>query len=266
MCALALCGALSAAAQTSIPIVVKLQKQEITAGPYARYAQKYLGVAAPLADKVLHEVEEVNFLETKQLMTEPSVREASVQSTHMSPEKGFPRLTIDRTSSAIMSLEESARQAAEKIFALRRTRLELISGEVGENVFGGGLHAALCEIRRLEEDYLSLFLGRQTITKITKEFTVSPEKNNLNYVICRFSETAGVLPNDSADGTPMMLQLRPLVDVSTQPLDFQARPPRNAVLKIVPAEVRCGVVLDGFELASKVIEIQQLGRATYVAR
>lgn len=266
MCALALCMALSAAAQTTIPIVVEIQKQEIEAGPYARYAQKYLGVAAPLADKVLHEVKAANIMDFSEIAEEMVIPAYDIQYTHMNPENGFPRLTIDRTSMAIFSLEESARQAAEKIFSLRRTRLELISGEVGENVFGGGLRAALDEISRLEEDYLSLFLGRQKSTKIVKKIVVTPEKTKLSYQLFRISETAGVLPDDSTDGTAVMLQLSPTADLTLQPSGYASRPPKNAVPKMVPAEMRCVVEFGGVELASKVIEIQQFGRVTYVAR
>jgi hypothetical protein len=39
----------------------------------------------------------------------------------------------------VQTTEEQAAATAEMIFSLRKHRLDLITGEAGENVFGGGL-------------------------------------------------------------------------------------------------------------------------------
>ena len=64
------------------------------------------------------------------------------------------RLQADKNDMAVLALEDAAREAANTIFSLRRHRIELITGEAGENVFGEGLKAALAEIERLEQSYL----------------------------------------------------------------------------------------------------------------
>ena len=63
------------------------------------------------------------------------------------------------------------------IFSLRRHRLDLVTGEAGENVFGGGLKAALDEISRLEQEYLALFLGKQYRQTVAREYNALPSKD-----------------------------------------------------------------------------------------
>ncbi len=265
-------AALPTAAQTpqnnaermTIYIDIAIERQEIIAGPYARYAQKYLGVAAPLADKILNEVTSVKITDISDM---PIIHGyvSSDRTLHMDPPKGFPRLTVDKTSAAALSLEESARLAAEKIFEIRRSRFDLITGEVGENVFGGGLSAALSELRGLEEEYLSLFLGKQTFSTDFKQYRVTPVKDKSTYIVCRFSEIDGLLPADDLSGVPMVLELRPTDDSAAIQIPVvQVKPSARAVATLIPADMRCRIILDGVELASEEFTIPQLGETVYL--
>lgn len=42
--------------RTTLKVIVVVEKESIRKGPYARYAQKYLGVMAPLADKDIYTI------------------------------------------------------------------------------------------------------------------------------------------------------------------------------------------------------------------
>jgi hypothetical protein len=252
--------------RTTLYIDVTIEHREVVAGPYARYAQKFLGVAAPLADKVSHEVTSVKILDTNNM---PYLKEeyANNTPTHMNPSSGFPRLTVDRTSAIAQSLEESARAAANTIFTIRKSRLDLITGEVGENVFGGGLKSALQEIGRLEEEHLSLFLGRQTVRTEVRQFRIAPVRSRLNYTVCRFSRIDGLLAEDDLSGEPMVLELIPIEDsVSTEGLDIQLKPSSKTIMYTIPADVRCRIILDGMELTSEVLPVRQLGETVYITR
>lgn len=65
------------------------------------------------------------------------------------------------------------------IYMLRKKRMELVTGDAGEHVFGEGLKAALDELNRLEEEYLALFLGKQFRQKIVREYDVIPEREKI---------------------------------------------------------------------------------------
>jgi hypothetical protein len=250
--------------QLSLYVTVGTKQVTTTAGPYARYAQKYLGVAAPLTDKVLNEVVFAKINDVSNLQVEHEAVESG-RISHMNPPDGFPRLTVDKSSAAALSLEESARMAAEKIFEIRRSRFDLITGEVGENVFGGGLEAALSELSRLEEEYLSLFLGKQSVRTDLKQYRVTPAKGRSTYIVCRFSESGGLLPTDDLSGEPVVLELRPTdEDAASQSAVNQGKPNSRAVATLVPAQMRCRVILDGVELASEEFSIPQLGETVYL--
>ncbi len=251
--------------QTTLHITIAVGRQEIVAGPYARYAQKYLGTAAPLSDKVLHEVTSVNIAEINNIQTPAVATATTTTPTHMSPEKGFPRLTVDKTSAATVSLEESARLAAEKIFEIRKSRLDLITGELGENVFGGGLSAALDELSRLEEEYLSLFLGRQTTSSDVRQYRITPTKTRPTYTVCRFSETDGLLPQDDMSGMPVVLELKPTSGTfTTEVIVPQSKPNPRAIPQLIPADILCRIIFDGVELTSEIFSIPQMGETIYV--
>lgn len=250
--------------KTTLRVDVAFERTELIAGPYARYSQKYLGVVAPLADKVTHSVTSVAILETDgaSRVAEPAAaREKSL--SHMSPERGFPRLTLDKSSAIAEGAEESARLAAQKIFDIRRSRFDLITGNVGENVFGGGLAAAIDELSRLEEEYLSLFFGKQTSRTGMDSYRVTPDADRLTYTVCRFSEAAGLLAPDDLSGEPLVLDLK---DTAPAPAAPAAKPNSRAVAVTLPAMMECRAVLGGAVLDYELIEIAQLGRTIYVAQ
>ena len=164
--------------RTSIGVDIVVERDATVCGPYARYAQKYLGVRAPLTDKTVWSVASasLSLLDAQEALGGGRSPEAGPQRrvvSHTDAEEEFVRLQPDRTSAAAVAPEEAARQAAATIFALRRHRMELITGEAGEHVFGEGLRAALDEIDRLEQRYLELFLGKRTVTVETRRYVVA---------------------------------------------------------------------------------------------
>ena len=152
--------------RTVLAVDVTAERDVTLSGPYARYAQKFLGVRAPLTDKMSWAVTgaSVALLDPKACLDAPAPAQPSrTVMSHATSEDEFSRLQADKNDMAVLALEDAAREAANTIFSLRRHRIELITGEAGENVFGEGLKAALAEIERLEQSYLELFLGKRVV-------------------------------------------------------------------------------------------------------
>lgn len=246
--------------QTTLYVDITAEQQDIIAGPYARYAQKYLGVSAPLADKVLYEIKSANISDSREKRTvaEP----ASGLVSHMKPERGFPKLPVDRTSNSQLSLEDNARLAADKIFQIRKSRYELITGEAGENVFGAGLSNALDELNRMEEEYLSLFLGKQVNSTVVKQYKVTPAAGKHTYIVCRFSNVDGLLPDDDLSGQPVVLEAKALNTISTDGLNVQTKPTKAAFR--VADDTMCRIIFNSAEIASATIPVYQFGRTIYL--
>ena len=149
------------------------------------------------------------------------------------------------------------------IFSLRRHRIELITGEAGENVFGEGLKAALAEIERLEQSYLELFLGKRVVTTETRRYVVYPQSDKKQYIVCRFSAAAGLLPESDLSGDMVLLQIEPSGNTATA-VEASAKESNTVTCRVADPSV-CTVIAGGREYARAVLPLFEFGRTINVA-
>jgi hypothetical protein len=262
---------------TVIEIRATAVHERFTAGPYARYAQKYLGLEAPVTDsetcflksialqslleadashmyalEIKDKKAAANFLHFSASglivsldWQEPSplhFRFATAPSGHfpdrgtetnlekdrvtlyktVKTEEGFEKVPVQQNQLVEKNPERQAEAAANFIFNLRKKRVDMITGELEWALSGDGLQAALKEIARLEEEYLSLFLGKTTSDTQSAVFYVTPTASQPKqlYVAFRFSDTQGLLPASNVAGRPISLEL--VSEKSAAPLPAQA--------------------------------------------
>ena len=196
-----------AEASSTLAVDVVVEHEVFTPGIYARYAQKMLGTRASLVERDEYRVVDasVALMEDNSYMRcgaeMPRVGDTQVVEEQM--------LQIDRISSGERSTEAAAREAAEQILSLRRTRLDLITGEFGEGVFGAGLQSALEEISRLEREYLELFYGKRSITTLAERFILPVNSEQPSTVITRFSAESGIVAKDDLSGDIILVKITP---------------------------------------------------------
>jgi hypothetical protein len=120
----------------------------------------------------------------------------------------FARVPRKETEVVKKNKQEKAREAANFIFMIREKRFELVSGMGDYYPEGEALKAAVDEMNRLEDNYLSLFTGKHKSD--TLEFTIqwTPKNNDLAEpkMLFRFSENLGVLKADQNKGTPIWIE------------------------------------------------------------
>ena len=252
--------------RTVLAVDVTVEKDVTLSGPYARYAQKFLGVRAPLTDKTGWAVTgaAVALLDAKACLDAPAPAEPSRRiMTHAAAEDEFARLQADKNDMTVLALEDAAREAANTIFSLRKHRLELITGEAGENVFGEGLKSALAEIERLEQSYLELFLGKRIVTTETRRYVVYPQADKKQYIVCRFSPAAGLLPESDLSGDMVLLQIE-LSGNTSNALEASAKETNVVVCRVADPSV-CTVIAGGREYARAVLPLFEFGRTINVA-
>lgn len=196
---------------TTLSVSITTQKESVRPGPYARFAQKYLGVIAPLTDKDTYTIKlaTIEGIESGSVAIAPKPENSTTIQNHIFSDSSFTKVPIDKMLVADKSAEESALNAANTIYLLRKRRIELVTGEQGENVFGAGLQSALREIDRLEQEYMSLFMGKISTQTYTTTINITPDGTKNNYLVARFSEKAGVVASDDLSGRPLMLDLKP---------------------------------------------------------
>lgn len=251
---------------TVLAVDVTAERDVTLVGPYARYAQKFLGIRAPLNDKTVYAFRDasvglLNGDEYLQAATPGADAQRVLSHTVATDE--FARIQPDKTDMLIPSLEDAAREAANTIYSLRKHRQELITGEAGENVFGEGLESALAEIARLEQEYLELFLGKRIVTTQTRRYVVYPKSDKKQHIVCRFSSADGLLPEHDLLGEMVLLQIEPS-GFAPAPAAASVKD-RNVVRCRVAAMATCTVTCGTSEYARTVLPIFEFGRTVNVA-
>lgn len=208
--------------QTNVHVTLTVKREQIAKGPYAKYAQQYLGIAAPLNDKTTYTI-----LGAELSWSDRTVPAKAAPLAEIAPSADsginkplFSDVSLDpivytaasgldgtRTSVKEKSLDKMAADAADAIFTLRRRRFDLVTGEFGENVFGAGLPAAIEEMARIEDNYLSLFTGKKSTYIYSITVDITPTADLGNTVVCRFSETGGIVDRSDLSGEPVMLNM-----------------------------------------------------------
>lgn len=196
-----------AEATTTLAIDVVVEHEVFTPGVYARYAQKLLGTRASLVERNEYRIVDADVA----VIEDPTHYVYDGDKLYDAPavySRELP-LPINRMTSVEQSLDVAAKEAAEQIFALRRTRIELISGEFGDGVFGGGLESALKEIERLERLYLELFYGVRSVETMSERFYLPVTKSQPATVVARFNPEKGLVANDDLTGDIILVTIIP---------------------------------------------------------
>ncbi|MCL2728015.1 MAG: DUF4831 family protein [Bacteroidales bacterium] len=260
---------------TTLNIQVEAEREVFTAGPYARFAQKYLGLEARQEDQVLYRIAQVEvrpYLEADPAHTYmvnlTGVKSPVVNFSHFSAQglivlsdshmgkeekmrftsyarveftdkgtssnltqeqitlyraeqgvSGVNRVAVPQNQTVAKSVERRAEEAAALIFQLRSKRVDIITGDTDATFSGAALGDAVKEMARIEEEYLSLFLGKSVYSIQTMQFDVQPVSSQARqtYIAFRLSDTEGLMSASNVGGRPIVLELKADFDQSQVP-------------------------------------------------
>lgn len=120
-----------------------------------------------------------------------------------------------------MTVEEEAREAADRLMELREGRHMILTGET--NIFPQD-GAALDEINRLEREYTALFAGKSWSELKHFRFWVTPDLSmtGKKTTLFTFSETTGVNESSEGPGRPVVMEIIP--SGKTRELNLVVRP------------------------------------------
>ncbi len=252
---------------TSLGFDVEAVQEKFYAGPYARFAQKYLGIEARQQDEMTFQLSGVKitpsieadqsnrYLATVSGKTGSSsaflqltaqgliaiqdgsfgqesvwrfpvrtsgdfsdkgvgsnlTAEATTLYQGVKKESAYNQVAVQQNMVVEKSLEKKAQEAAEMIFNLRKTRVQIITGDTDANYSGEAMASALAEITRLEKEYMTLFTGYSEYQTQTKHFDVVPvnDERAKVQVVFRLSDEEGLLPADNLSGKPYFVDITP---------------------------------------------------------
>ena len=301
--------------QTVLSLKVKVQREAFTAGPYAAYAQKYLGVAAKAESGVT--VTPLEITVTPYVEADPKARfavtipekssagflqlcaqglvvmadnytgkpapwrfqsqagtasfegvdplgnlgsETTTLYKAVRTDDGYERVPVTQDNVVEKSPDRKAADAAAVIFSLREKRQQIATGDTDATFSGEALQAAIDEITRLEERYLSLFYGISDVSLEVKSFDVTPDPGTKGqtYVAFRISDRDGLQPASTSDGKPVNLIFQPEEAGATEVAGDRGKESSTVHYRI-PAITRCRLVQDGRTLLESRIPVYQLG-------
>jgi len=110
------------------------------------------------------------------------------------------------------TLQEKAQEAAHTVTKLRKRRFKTLANGYEEQLPDGKAYNVMVEeLGKLEDEYVSLFIGKTYTGTYHYTFDFIPDNNSASgEVVFRFSDTKGVLPKTDLSGKPMQIELKKL--------------------------------------------------------
>ncbi|MCR5744958.1 MAG: DUF4831 family protein [Bacteroidales bacterium] len=172
---------------------------------------------------------------------------------------GYERVPVTQDNTVEKSADRKAADAAATIFSLREKRQQIATGDTDATFSGEALQAAIEEITRLEERYLSLFYGVRDVSIEEKTFDIVPDPANTTgrYNAFRVGDT--LLPGSAKEGRAFTLELQK-EELSAPDAVGDTRAREAAAVRYrIPAITRCRL-LDGSKLLLETrVPVYQLG-------
>ncbi len=121
-------------------------------------------------------------------------------------------LPVTKSKEQKRSTEDMAKAASDFIIKIRKRRFKLMAGQYDVFPEGTALETAIRELNALEEEYLSLFIGKTYTDTLKQTYFYAPQaaQDLERTVICRISEETGFEDPGSTAGKPLVLELKSL--------------------------------------------------------
>ena len=156
-----------------------------------------------------------------------------------------------------------AREAADKIAEIRDSKFKLVSGYYETAYLPESFKEMYAKLGAMEEEYLSLFLGKRLKKTVVKTVYVIPSKEVATQTVAKFSETEGFSSGTSGIGNPIMVQTLPLNTTAAINAPSQSAVESmtydNKVFYRVPETAHVKVSYDNETLLEDRLVINQLG-------
>jgi hypothetical protein len=135
--------------------------------------------------------------------------EKNVEVSLVMPDSGSVPRQSNRKILKEKTLEQKAEEAANFLIKLKKRRFRMVSGLNDSTPQVEAMAVALQELARLEEAYLSLFIGKTTIYHHQQIYHYTPAigKKTDRIVLFRFSDTEGFLDARETRGKPVLYDL-----------------------------------------------------------
>ena len=170
----------------------------------------------------------------------------------------MPLMTSGKTNAQL------AKEVADKILEIRRAKYYLISGDADMASPQPETMKVMCDkLDEMEQQYLSLFLGRRTTRDIVRTIYVIPNKETATQTVAKFSESEGLTIGTSGTGSMISVQTLSLNTTAAvnapSPSAVESMSYENKVFYRIPETANVKVMYEGKTLIENRMTINQLG-------
>ena len=235
--------------KTVLTVHVNYSKTIQKAGPFARYAEKYLGVkeqSVVFEDRIYYTLNTIN-MESKGIVDKNASYLVELKSKTTSPfvyltEDGLictinadyapesankSKVAVVRPTSEVStalshsvyteeylragSVTKMAEVAAKQIYKLRESRTDLLTGNADNAPRDGeGMKIVLANLEAQEKALVELFMGTTGVESLDAEFEIEPLTNVEKKVLFRFSKYFGIVDPEDLSGSPVYINIHDL--------------------------------------------------------
>ena len=257
--------------RTSLEFTVTAVRTDFTAGPYAAYASKYLGIDVRTADETSYTISEVKMRSYSE--ADPAARYFWQASKEARPtmlrltsqglvSTGNQQVKTDWKFPATQKQEFNARPAnltnaagamgrevvvekgeeakaaevAKRIFAIRDNKYNILVGDTDATYSGEAMKTAIDALDAMEAELMELFIGRTSTGEQQAVFEIIPEAGVQNAVAFRLSQTSGLVAPDDYSGTPWFMEIVPEAMAAPAEKEEPAPAPKKKGKQTVPVQ------------------------------
>ena len=263
------------------------------AGPYYKYAKKYLGVTDIVTeDSETWAIERVCMVPRGIADTEnpyqPTFKSGQTPYIYVNPDGliysinaepeiadlSCPPVAPDEPDSIDVSkvfseellmsgsIAKMAEVAAKQIYRIRESRLDLLTGDVDKMpADGDSFKLIIAQLDAQEAALTALFLGTKSVERVVKRVEYCPEDDVESEILFRFSDFLGFVDADDLSGAPVSISVT-ITEKGEYPVDNKGNIvelPKKALAYTIPGKAVIAISYDGRTYVEEELPIAQLG-------
>lgn len=282
--------------RTSLIVSAEVKRSTCKAGPYYKYAEKYLGVKDVVTeDKVLYELtkislfnkgvpdpEQTYIVEFKSgtvapyaYLTEDGLlcsinAEYTPEESEMEIARKNKAKPMRVTDASVFSEEllmagsvaKQAEVAAKQIYRIRESRLNILTGDA-DNLppDGEAMKLVIQQLEEQEKALTNLFTGIVAEEYADYDVTIVPHDDLDKEIIFRFSSLLGVVDADDLGGMPVYLNLKAIERAPVLDEKEAARKAKSlkGIVYNLPGKASVEVVMNKRTLYKGEVQVTQFG-------
>lgn len=268
-------------------------KTVCNAGPYYKYAKKYLGVTDIVTeDSETWAIERVCMVprgiadtenryqltfksgQTPYIYVNPDGLIYSINAEPEIADLSCPPVAPDEPDSIDVSkvfseellmsgsIAKMAEVAAKQIYRIRESRLDLLTGDVDKMpADGDSFKLIIAQLDAQEAALTALFLGTKSVERVVKRVEYCPEDDVESEILFRFSDFLGFVDADDLSGAPVSISVT-VTEKGEYPVDNKGNIvelPKKALAYTIPGKAVIAISYDGRTYVEEELPIAQLG-------